>query len=430
MSESPLLPIFQKAYQNTDLTPLIEPEQLAKFWVEYGREALESLVQLVEDHAAQDAKVIFSGHRGCGKSTLLAEFGRTVGDRYFVTFFSISDLIEMSDVNHINILFAIAVNLILEAEKQQIEIPKSIKDSFYKCFAKRTRAETNTPTISEEISVKFDFKLMSRKLKQEPAVHKEIKQDLEFNVSDLITNLNQLATTIKAACQKDVLVIIDDLDKLNLDNVYAIFLNHIKTLFLPRFSIIYTIPIESLQNSFLTPKLRTDFNENIVAMNAAKIFKRAEQQNSNLIPQEEMIEFLCQFLYKRIPENLLELGIAKKIVLKSGGLPREIIRIANRCCRICLLKIRRKSDENEIKINQEVLEEAIKNLMLDFEATLGKRDYEILIEVHKNLSPKNPKDQNFLDLLNGLQILEYHDSKVWYCVHPIVKDILEVKGLI
>jgi hypothetical protein len=49
-------------------------------------------------------------------------------------------------VNHINILFAIAVNLMLEAEKQQIEIPKSTKDSFYKWFAKRTRTgdcETN-----------------------------------------------------------------------------------------------------------------------------------------------------------------------------------------------------------------------------------------------------------------------------------------------
>jgi DNA replication protein DnaC len=67
--------------------------------VEYGRSALEALVQLVEDHAAQEAKIIFSGHRGCGKSTLLAKFGREARGRYFVTFFSISDLIEMSDVN-------------------------------------------------------------------------------------------------------------------------------------------------------------------------------------------------------------------------------------------------------------------------------------------------------------------------------------------
>jgi hypothetical protein len=67
----------------------------------------------------------------------LAQFGRELGDRYFVTFFSISDLIEMSDVNHINILFAIAVNLMLEAESQQIKIPQGIQDSLHKWFATR-----------------------------------------------------------------------------------------------------------------------------------------------------------------------------------------------------------------------------------------------------------------------------------------------------
>jgi hypothetical protein len=252
MSESSLLPIFQKAYQNTDLTPLIEPQQLEKFWVEYGREALESLVQLVEDHAAQDAKIIFSGHRGCGKSTLLAEFGRTVGDRYFVTFFSISDLIEMSDVNHINILFAIVVNLMLEAEKQQIEIPKSTKDSFSRWFAKRTRIETDTP-ISAEVSVGFDlFKLISGKLKTESVIRDEIKQEFERNVSDLVAKLNEIAATIQAASQKDVLVIIDDLDKLDLSVVRTIFSDHIKTLFLPGFSIIYTIPVAALRENPLS----------------------------------------------------------------------------------------------------------------------------------------------------------------------------------
>ncbi len=84
MTDDSLLKIFQKSYQNTDLTPLVEPEQLAKFRVEYGSESLEELVQLVEDNASRAAKIIFSGHRGRGKSTLLSEFGRHLSDRYFV----------------------------------------------------------------------------------------------------------------------------------------------------------------------------------------------------------------------------------------------------------------------------------------------------------------------------------------------------------
>jgi AAA ATPase domain len=429
MSESSLLPIFQKAYQNTDLTPLIEPQQLEKFWVEYGREALESLVQLVEDHAAQDAKIIFSGHRGCGKSTLLAEFGRTVGDRYFVTFFSISDLIEMSDVNHINILFAIAVNLMLEAEKQQIEIQKSIKDSFYKWFAKRTRTVIDTP-ISGEASVGFDFKLISGKLKTESVIREEIKQEFERNVSDLVGKLNEIAATIQVASQKDVLVIIDDLDKLDLEVVRTIFSDHIKTLFLPGFSIIYTIPVAALRENPLNAMLTTEADDQIVVMPVSKLVAKTERRKSKPVYQEAAVDTLCKVLHKRIPTEILAPEIAKQMVLESGGVLRELVRICNRCCRICLREIRRQPERSDFKIDTAVLTEAIKGLRLDFETTLGKADYAILQTTYQNFLPEDPKAEPFLDLLHGLQVLEYRNDEVWYDVHPIVTDLLRRKGLI
>ena len=112
-----LLESFRTAYANMELSPLITPKEVENFRVEYGTEVLEELEQLVEDDPSGSGKIIFTGHRGCGKSTLLAEFCRQMDDRYFTVFFSISDLIEMSDVNHINILFAIAVQLMDAAEK-------------------------------------------------------------------------------------------------------------------------------------------------------------------------------------------------------------------------------------------------------------------------------------------------------------------------
>jgi len=210
MSDDSLLKIFQKSYQNTDLTPLLQPEQLAKFWVEYGSASLEELVQLVEDNASRDAKIIFSGHRGCGKSTLLAEFGRDLSDRYFVVFFSIAETIEMSDVNHINILFAIAVNLMLKAEQEQINISAGVKNAFYKWFARRTQIEVETP-INAELSIGFDlFKIITGKLKTEASIRNELKQEFERSISELVAKLNEIAAVIQGASKKEVLVIIDD----------------------------------------------------------------------------------------------------------------------------------------------------------------------------------------------------------------------------
>ena len=75
---------FQTAFQNLQLLPLITPEQLNKFHVEYGTEILEELDHLVEDCSPDNNKIIFTGHRGSGKSTLLGQFCQNTENRYFV----------------------------------------------------------------------------------------------------------------------------------------------------------------------------------------------------------------------------------------------------------------------------------------------------------------------------------------------------------
>ncbi|MBP0029999.1 P-loop NTPase fold protein [Roseofilum sp. Guam] len=430
MSDDSLLKIFQKSYQNTDLTPLRESSELEEFWVEYGSNSLEELVQLVEDNGSRDAKIVFSGHRGCGKSTLLAEFGRRISDRYFVTFFSIAETIEMSDINHINILFAIAVNLMLTAEKERVNIPKSVKDEFYKWFAERTETRVETP-INAQISVGFALlNLITGRLKTEAYIRNELKRTFERNITELIQKLNGIAASIQKSSQKEIIVIIDDLDKLDLGVVRDAFQEHIKALFLPGFNIIYTIPISSLRDISLSATLRTEADDQIVVMPVSKLIAKEERRKDTPTYQEPAIANLCEMLHKRIPEEILEPDIAKEMVIYSGGVVRELMRLCNQCCRICLRQIRRNPEQEELRVDSVVLDEAIKKLRQDFEITLGKQEYEILKKTYDNFLPDDPKEEAFLDLLHGLDILEYRNDEVWYDVHPIVTDLLQIKGQI
>lgn len=212
--------------------------------------------QLVKDSPSGDCKIIFTGHRGCGKSTLLAQFSRQYNDKYFVVFFSIADTIEMSDVNHINILFAIAVNLMHEAEKSQVQISATTKDTFYKWFAEQTQTEINT--ISAENSIGFDlFKIIAGKLKADAVIREEIKQKFERKVSELIARINEIAAVVQIKSQKEVVVIIDDLDKLELGVVNDIYRDNIKALCQPNFRIIYTIPIAAHRELSIKPVIET-----------------------------------------------------------------------------------------------------------------------------------------------------------------------------
>jgi hypothetical protein len=108
---------------------------------------------------------------------------------------------------------------------------------------------------------------------------------------------------------------------------------------------------------------------------------------------------------------------------------RELIRIANGCCRICLRLIRRDPTQS-IKIDKPILEEAVNKLRNDFALRLGKVDYEILTKIYTEFMPDDPTQKEFLDLLHGLHILEYRNRKTWYDVHPIVVELLRDRNLI
>jgi hypothetical protein len=138
---------------------------------------------------------------------------------------------------------------------------------------------------------------------------------------------------------------------------------------------------------------------------------------------------LCDILNKRISNQLLEAQTADQLVFFSGGVLRELIRIANECCRICLRLIRRQPNQSII-IDDAILDKAVNNIRNDFALPLGKLDYEILQKVYQQFTPDDPKDPEFLDLLHQLSVLEYRNRSNWYDVHPIVVDLLKEQGLI
>ena len=425
-----LLTLFQTAYRNLDLLPLLNQKDLDRFGVKYGEQVIEELVQLVEDSGAADSKVIFSGHRGCGKSTLLAEFSRSplMGDRYFVVLFSIAKVIEISDVDHINILFAIALNLMVEAEKHRVDIPKSTQDAIYKWFAEQTK--TDFKEIKGEAKAGFNLlNAVSLQLQTNAGVRREIKQKFERNTSELVSQLDIIAAVLQAATKKTILVIIDDLDKLELSVVRPIFRDNIKTLCLPGFHIIYTIPMATLRDKDILPTIQTETNNQLVSMPVLKLFTKDECRNPNAVPNPEVMDILCEILHKRTPDYLLDRQTAEKMIRYSGGVLRELIRIANGCCRICLRLIRR-DPTRAIVINEAILEEAVNKLRNEFSLPLGKVDYEILPKVYADLMPDDPTQKEFLALLHGLHVLEYRNRRPWYDVHPIVVELLTDRNLI
>ncbi len=431
---------FRTAFQNLQLLPLVTPEQLNKFRVEYGTEILQELEQLVEDCSPDNNKIIFTGHRGSGKSTLLGEFCRQMQDRYFGVFFSISDLIEMSDVNHVNILFAMAVQLMETAEARQVKIGTKTKQAFYQWFSKHTRTEGMSMDSAVELEtsgeasvnawfVKFFAKLKAT-LKANSVIREEITTEFARRISDLVDRINDIAAAIQSACGKEILVVIDDLDKLDLEIVDRVYRNNISALFQPQFRIIYTIPMAATRDMSLKGIIQNATNNQIQSMWATKFFVRGEDKNPNALPDATSVHVFEQILYRRIPQQLIEPAATQKMIVKSGGALREFIRLASLCCGLCLKQLRRTPTNQDLIITTEVLNQAITDYRINLTEPLGQNRYDILVHVYKNYVPQDGMNQDFLDLLHTLYILEYRNDDLWYGVHPIVQEILQRRGLI
>ncbi|MEB3336771.1 MAG: hypothetical protein VKJ46_04860, partial [Leptolyngbyaceae bacterium] len=211
---------FRAAGQNLQLEPLVTQKALAQFGVEYQTELVDELEQAVEDCNGQDNKLIFTGHRGCGKSTLLAELGfrLTETERYFVVMFSIADTIENSAVDHVNILFSIAVQLLELSERRAVKLKPGLKKELYGWLGKHTKTESKEVEAAIETSaeasvegglpgiLKFLAQIKSL-LKINSVIRNEITTEFARKISDLVARINEIQTYIETATGQTVLVI-------------------------------------------------------------------------------------------------------------------------------------------------------------------------------------------------------------------------------
>jgi energy-coupling factor transporter ATP-binding protein EcfA2 len=422
-----LLAQFQAAYRDLDLFPLLEPEKIQKFRVEYGREVLVRLKSEVKASKA-DGKVIFAGHRGCGKSTLLKQFAVEMASENFVVFFSIASAIEMSDVSHVNILYSIGLQLLEAAILAKIPVDADIRETLLG-WTTTTRKEVLESEDKSEFAIDPGaiFKIFTAKLQQERTFRQELERTFEKRISELVRNLDRLAAAIQIETNKSVLVIIDDLDKLDLSIVEPIYRNNLKSLFSPGFKIVFTIPVSAIQEPQVMGALTS---EGVVRPNlfpVTKFYPRNDVRKTDHEPISKNIELFEAVIRRRFPDSLLDPQTVRKMALMSGGVMRELVRIGRECCTECMVQIEIDPDRTDVCINDAILTRAIRNLRNDFARQIGG-NYGLLQQVYETL--KSVEGQDFIKLLHGLMVLEYENDALWYDVHPIVVDLLKREGAI
>ena len=249
---------------------------------------------------------------------------------------------------------------------------------------------------------------LSSTIKVESEDQKEIRRKIKVYPDHLIDNLNLLLKDARDKLKtknKDLLIIIDNLDRYHPEEVANLLIKDGDLLKRIRTNIIYTPP---LQLYHLTQRegesLQSKWNCEILP--SVKV-KKKNGRDFNL-----GIDRLKEVILKRIDQSLFsQSSLIDKFILMSGGNIRDLMRLLRYAC----------EETSEEMIDKDAIAKAILKLKNEYKAEIPGKYYSNLANVARENDLNDPNEIT-IDALFHRYILKYNGDE-WYDVHPIVKEI-------
>ena len=325
MSEDNITEALEIAYNNFDSRPLAG-ETLKKFYIDdFTKNEVKSIKKTVKI-SEKFCKLLVIGHRGCGKSTIINKVAEELSDDFHIVSFSAGETLNMNDVETIDILISIYLQLINSMNESKINVPIQRFDDIMKSVKNKLKLTETGINLWRTLSFKIKVENESRAtLREEFRNQVEI---LDNGISDCISGIykhyqdkntswedkNESWENKNLPPGKDVLIIIDDLDKLDAKFAEKVFFKDSHLLTMSRAKIIYTFPLET----YYCPSFR-------------KHKDRYKTQYISLVVVDQYknddigIKQLERLILKRIDQQYITEEALKKIILASGGLLRDLI---------------------------------------------------------------------------------------------------------
>ena len=237
-----------------------------------------------------------------------------------------------------------------------------------------------------------------------------IRGRLRTQTEVLQKNLSQACIDISKQTKKEVLIIIDDLDKLDTKFAEQIFFKDSQLLTLLETKVIFTFPLDTYYDAQYL-KFKDSYEPLFISL------VNLSDYEGNY--QEDSLEKLKRLVYMRIDENIITETALKSLVDKSGGLLRDLIKFMQDAC---MMAIKTKSEI----IDNTVSEQVINSLKIDYYRLFDFPKYEDKVKEIMHNRDIKIDNEILMYLLRYLFVLEYrHKDKLWYDAHPCLKDVIK-----
>lgn len=403
---------LENAWANFD--PYLPLHADSPFYVSRPHEPLKALHKqlLLSRRFGKIPKYFFSGHRGSGKSTEMNRLAadEQIRENFVVIHYSIRDYADVNDLDHTDVLFTLGAQMFVQYTDPDGAYRGKLKPALLKELSglqnrivERTHMEGKNISLESEAGLRAYFLTALGKAKAEQSSRREVRQVLEPRSSEWISHINLIAATISAAEQKQVLIIIDDLDKPDLKTAEHLFHNKINLLQQPNIPIIYTVPIAI----FYTHQFTT-ISEGRQFLPSIKLFGRDGRR------VEENFSVMRQIVGQRMDLRLIADDALDHLVRMSGGIVRDLTRMMQMGAMEALL-----ADREQIVLAD--VRRASTELRNEFRRMLTQDDLTTLAKLGGD---EEVRPEEKAPLLFISAAVEYINDQTWEDVHPVVRQLL------
>lgn len=231
--------------------------------------------------------------------------------------------------------------------------------------------------------------------------------------SGLVSLFNELVSKAEKHCGKKIAFIIDDIDKVqNQTSIEGTFIHSAQLIGSIACPCVFTVPITYATSTYL--RIATLPYNAIYRMPAVPLL------NPEGAKTEEHFEFMRRVFFRRMAFNPLSGEQLDRVLLYSGGVLVDAMRMLRGICRHAILS-------GEPTVTDETIEHVFQALVDDYKYVFDTADLwkKLAIFCNARGSDIYITDESVPDLLYKMIIIEYRNPRMWFNLHPAARRLYE-----
>jgi hypothetical protein len=349
-------------------------------------------------------KLLLTGQRGSGKSWALQHMGDLLADTFTVIRVSATDhsgtTLADAEASDVMVLLCEALSQRITTWESLAEADLALRHWVLQFQGHRGLPTVPTNTDGFDVEINALFAKFASRMRSDQETRRLVR---EVGADDLIVVANALLDVLNA--RRPVLVLFDDLDKVDAEMAGRLFGPQFSLLGSVRAKMVMTFPFSLNFGNTLTQRREVLLNVQV----------HKDRNSEAILP--EAVERFTRLLDRLIDlGSLIEGSAVERAVSRSGGITREFGRIVARAFEIAALC-------GDPRVLADHVDDAIRDLRIELErATSDDARRSSLKSVRRTHLLATAVDRS---LLNENMIVEYVNGHPWHDVHPLLAEVVD-----